>query len=125
MIRRPPRSTLFPYTTLFRSGIRRRDRRDREGLQALLAAARGGATGRTQCPPDHDRRSGVRCDQHFWWRDPDAGNGSDRKGRIALHAIPLDSALLSLTRSLDQRQKPPLDGLWRDLGDGDRLPGLR
>src|SRR5258708_15245799 len=28
MIRRPPRSTLFPYTTLFRSwGQRRRDRR--------------------------------------------------------------------------------------------------
>src|SRR3712207_7408143 len=24
MIRRPPRSTLFPYTTLFRSGLRRR-----------------------------------------------------------------------------------------------------
>src|SRR2546430_10935579 len=33
MIRRPPRSTLFPYTTLFRSqclvGAARRDRRDR------------------------------------------------------------------------------------------------
>src|SRR3712207_8511234 len=26
MIRRPPRSTLFPYTTLFRSGMRRPDR---------------------------------------------------------------------------------------------------
>src|SRR2546430_3850947 len=26
MIRRPPRSTLFPYTTLFRSTVRRRDR---------------------------------------------------------------------------------------------------
>src|SRR2546430_4088006 len=25
MIRRPPRSTLFPYTTLFRSGLERRD----------------------------------------------------------------------------------------------------
>src|SRR5438093_2808176 len=25
MIRRPPRSTLFPYTTLFRSGVGRRD----------------------------------------------------------------------------------------------------
>src|SRR3712207_7537188 len=25
MIRRPPRSTLFPYTTLFRSGLRERD----------------------------------------------------------------------------------------------------
>src|SRR3712207_8155145 len=27
MIRRPPRSTLFPYTTLFRSHLRRCDRR--------------------------------------------------------------------------------------------------
>src|SRR3712207_7555775 len=27
MIRRPPRSTLFPYTTLFRSGVRRGLRR--------------------------------------------------------------------------------------------------
>src|SRR5439155_2766110 len=32
MIRRPPRSTLFPYTTLFRSGERiRRSRHDRAG----------------------------------------------------------------------------------------------
>src|SRR3712207_7535083 len=30
MIRRPPRSTLFPYTTLFRSGL------EVEGLEALL-----------------------------------------------------------------------------------------
>src|SRR5256885_11797798 len=30
MIRRPPRSTLFPYTTLFRSIIRRRE--GREGI---------------------------------------------------------------------------------------------
>src|SRR3712207_8562801 len=29
MIRRPPRSTLFPYTTLFRSPVRRRSRRCR------------------------------------------------------------------------------------------------
>src|ERR1039457_7347563 len=29
MIRRPPRSTLFPYTTLFRSGDRRPRRADR------------------------------------------------------------------------------------------------
>src|SRR3712207_8743987 len=28
MIRRPPRSTLFPYTTLFRSAVRPRGRRD-------------------------------------------------------------------------------------------------
>src|SRR2546427_10944101 len=39
MIRRPPRSTLFPYTTLFRSHLHRRRRasepRDREGAVAL------------------------------------------------------------------------------------------
>src|SRR3712207_6894115 len=40
MIRRPPRSTLFPYTTLFRSGGARR---------------RGGAAGE-QCRREHDRR---------------------------------------------------------------------
>src|SRR2546430_13197120 len=28
MIRRPPRSTLFPYTTLFRSRLPRRDRQE-------------------------------------------------------------------------------------------------
>src|SRR5690348_17987780 len=34
MIRRPPRSTLFPYTTLFRSrGLRRRPHPDRPGRQ--------------------------------------------------------------------------------------------
>src|SRR3712207_8436561 len=31
MIRRPPRSTLFPYTTLFRSWRRRRPSRDQGG----------------------------------------------------------------------------------------------
>src|SRR5258706_2374893 len=31
MIRRPPRSTLFPYTTLFRSPVRGRERRAAEG----------------------------------------------------------------------------------------------
>src|SRR3712207_8786895 len=39
MIRRPPRSTLFPYTTLFRSAARRRRgrrRRDVDGLELVL-----------------------------------------------------------------------------------------
>src|SRR5687768_18357704 len=33
MIRRPPRSTLFPYTTLFRSEQVREDRIDRQRLE--------------------------------------------------------------------------------------------
>src|SRR5205814_7306917 len=37
MIRRPPRSTLFPYTTLFRSHI---DRRDPTGRAAVRRGAR-------------------------------------------------------------------------------------
>src|SRR3712207_8307976 len=37
MIRRPPRSTLFPYTTLFRSGLRL------EGRQLPLDLGQGGA----------------------------------------------------------------------------------
>src|SRR2546430_5636845 len=45
MIRRPPRSTLFPYTTLFRSGIawlaeRRKIRRPTEVMKHHLAGER-------------------------------------------------------------------------------------
>src|SRR3712207_8758492 len=43
MIRRPPRSTLFPYTTLFRS--RRRDRRGRDAGGRGTGRARAGAAG--------------------------------------------------------------------------------
>src|SRR3712207_7516190 len=45
MIRRPPRSTLFPYTTLFRSDrgrAARRRRRRRRGPAAAGRPARGG-----------------------------------------------------------------------------------
>src|SRR4051794_41737384 len=38
MIRRPPRSTLFPYTTLFRSWLRAPRRRDLTWLSAGLVA---------------------------------------------------------------------------------------
>src|SRR6266496_4484603 len=40
MIRRPPRSTLFPYTTLFRSGRRLRRRSDAHGRHERQAARR-------------------------------------------------------------------------------------
>src|SRR5438067_9983499 len=44
MIRRPPRSTLFPYTTLFRSGRRRLGpgrRGDPAGVELVLGRGRG------------------------------------------------------------------------------------
>src|SRR5687768_18113386 len=81
MLRRPPRSTLFPYTTLFRSGNgedveahqgERGDRQHRQGDQHLdqgeagFAAARSGhhctvtsplASSRTSAEPPSDRKS--------------------------------------------------------------------
>src|SRR3712207_9467039 len=41
MIRRPPRSTLFPYTTLFRSTLAAAPALIREGLDALAAQGIG------------------------------------------------------------------------------------
>src|SRR5690348_18208059 len=38
MIRRPPRSTLFPYTTLFRSPHERRPAADRDSVAVLVEA---------------------------------------------------------------------------------------
>src|SRR5256885_8042982 len=44
MIRRPPRSTLFPYTTLFRSHVGRTNRV--EDLQGIAVAWRNGRSDR-------------------------------------------------------------------------------
>src|SRR3712207_7345203 len=61
MIRRPPRSTLFPYTTLFRSAGAIRDGRLRLGV-----AGRGGADGhrarerKRRRPPARRARPGGR-----------------------------------------------------------------
>src|SRR2546426_8441672 len=55
MIRRPPRSTLFPYTTLFRSDL---DRRVPGVRHADVHARRsGGAVARPLATPDRDRKS--------------------------------------------------------------------
>src|SRR5688572_32037377 len=46
MIRRPPRSTLFPYTTLFRSALHGQPRAAGRLRSALAAAHRQGPGGR-------------------------------------------------------------------------------
>src|SRR5690349_22325923 len=51
MIRRPPRSTLFPYTTLFRSRLAGRDPRRRSPAPAPTPAGRA-------------RRGGWRSEEH-------------------------------------------------------------
>src|SRR3712207_7571350 len=65
MIRRPPRSTLFPYTTLFRSF--RRDR-GAQGRRSRAGARRGGrANGRQrrrQVDAGEDHRRQFRSEEH-------------------------------------------------------------
>src|SRR5256885_11430352 len=67
MIRRPPRSTLFPYTTLFRSatGVG-------GNTQAHRAQRRGGIL---------SRRNGARARRR---------NGQERRGRFAPRTCQLD-----------------------------------
>src|SRR3712207_7623159 len=58
MIRRPPRSTLFPYTTLFRSlreGRARVDRGRQHGLRPALRAQAAARRGRVVA---HERAQG-------------------------------------------------------------------
>src|SRR2546427_8744358 len=72
MIRRPPRSTLFPYTTLFRSG-RFQDRTDVSVRHAAKAGTAGtygrerrgspAQPGRRAARPDPDGR-GHRSEEH-------------------------------------------------------------
>src|SRR2546425_5677276 len=77
MIRRPPRSTLFPYTTLFRSparaprrghprleGTRDQEDRDRRGVDLVAEVRRlgPGARRRLWQAPDHQHRR--RSEEH-------------------------------------------------------------
>src|SRR4051794_41454911 len=54
MIRRPPRSTLFPYTTLFRSRERRISHLRGRGPDVFVSACRGA---RRPCRTRRDRKS--------------------------------------------------------------------
>src|SRR3712207_9015155 len=70
MIRRPPRSTLFPYTTLFRSSFR-------------AVVARGGG--------DRERVRGVeRRERHVGGRVPGGGVGQLYPQPLEVGAVDLD-----------------------------------
>src|SRR3712207_185565 len=63
MIRRPPRSTLFPYTTLFRSHyLRALRRRGRAGPHGSRDG--GSLSGRLRVVRGRDRRGGARGRRH-------------------------------------------------------------
>src|SRR3712207_7515402 len=79
MIRRPPRSTLFPYTTLFRSGAAPRGQAERHRLlvedDGLLPQAGARLQRRARADAgDGDRRGGGQPRP-----DPGGDLGGDRK----------------------------------------------
>src|SRR2546425_9727008 len=67
MIRRPPRSTLFPYTTLFRSRFRRVDGGEREAgehlVEELLEFLPAHGIGKLQAL-DPRQRQPLRSEEH-------------------------------------------------------------
>src|SRR2546422_6390763 len=70
MIRRPPRSTLFPYTTLFRS-------LERPALDERYAG--GGKVIRTDARGERDGRLSVRIRWLALWKQADILVNEDRK----------------------------------------------
>src|SRR2546422_3695171 len=88
MIRRPPRSTLFPYTTLFRS--LRSLTHGPDGAQPR-ALPRGGGR------PAPARAGGK--------RDPEGGGGHPGEGRSEEHTSELQSRLHLVCRLLLEKKK--------------------
>src|SRR3712207_7409622 len=100
MIRRPPRSTLFPYTTLFRSPPLR--------PLALRAGHRGGAQGDRLLPPP--ARARVRGDARPLRRErADRRAHGDRapavQGRSEEHTSELQSRQYLVCRLLLEKKK--------------------
>src|SRR5438477_854360 len=70
MIRRPPRSTLFPYTTLFRSAherheAERQDHDERDQPEQCQVSSRPGDARAFRAPEDPERREhDARSEEH-------------------------------------------------------------
>src|SRR2546430_14389360 len=82
MIRRPPRSTLFPYTTLFRSHASEGDPEVRLRTHLLHVG----------CRPAHLAREHIELHQQHRLADP-AQAGVDEAALVAAAAQPLDQRL--------------------------------
>src|SRR2546429_3620674 len=96
MIRRPPRSTLFPYTTLFRS-LALAGRYD---LAVALHAPHGAAAGALQALKRHGIERAV-----FHWHKAPPDVTRDIVGRSEEHTSELQSRLHLVCRLLLEKKK--------------------
>src|SRR6267143_4361845 len=90
MIRRPPRSTLFPYTTLFRSEQHERDR-ERDEWSGAFVRDRAGVV---------ERLDGL--------------HGAELAGEIADHGVVADVLQVGATALLRDRSQRHLDEVRDD-----------
>src|SRR2546425_8013638 len=95
MIRRPPRSTLFPYTTLFRSRRARQDQVERRG------AVGGGLDGVALL------------------LEPLADEARNLPLRSEEHTSELQSLAYLVCRLLLEKKKRKMDGVFPSLQDAD------
>src|SRR3712207_8249083 len=99
MIRRPPRSTLFPYTTLFRSG-------EAAHVRGALRPGAEGAFGRGHLRPRGDGHSPL----------PEAGDAAGRgRRRSEEHTSELQSRQYLVCRLLLEKNYPLRSYLPNDL----------
>src|SRR2546430_5116488 len=94
MIRRPPRSTLFPYTTLFRSVLRVVPE-DGEGLRAAFRADAADASARNRWRQGEWRAA----------RSADEARRLGRDGRSEEHTSELQSQSNLVCRLLLEKKK--------------------
>src|SRR3712207_9351318 len=89
MIRRPPRSTLFPYTTLFRSFDTPSMRSARAAVDALLAA--------------HEPYPAMAIDRH--WRVLAANNGDRKSTRLNSSHANISYAVFCLKKKKEKTSR--------------------
>src|SRR2546427_6520541 len=97
MIRRPPRSTLFPYTTLFRSR--------QPGRATRRPARHHAAAGRAHDPRVRGGRAGAQGRRGHPVRRRDRRNGGGGRGGSGEHTSELQSQSKLVCRLLLEKKK--------------------
>src|SRR3712207_8707955 len=98
MIRRPPRSTLFPYTTLFRSAEARTERRFDKLSDRMGGPARSGAASRSAAPVSPSL-------QHLVPGDATGATDATPRSRSEEHTSELQSRQYLVCRLLLEKKK--------------------
>src|SRR5689334_23713351 len=102
MIRRPPRSTLFPYATLFRSIVERREKGElHEGPRARIANLRNGGLAFTRLDLQPGRKADPIAPCPFSHRHP---RPLERGARSEEHTSELQSQFHLVCRLLLEKK---------------------